>query len=152
MANKPTPEELKNGLSEMQFYVTQHHGTEPPFTGRLLHNKKNGVYHCLVCDAPLFNSQTKYDSGCGWPAFSRPIAGDLLTEHEDHRIPGRDRIEVRTSDTQIHLGHVFTDGPADRGGLRYCMNSAALRFVPRSRMAEEGYGDWISVVDGDEQA
>ena len=67
MANKPTPEELKNGLSEMQFYVTQHHGTEPPFTGRLLHNKKNGVYHCLVCDAPLFNSQTKYDSGCGWP-------------------------------------------------------------------------------------
>ena len=72
----------------------------------------------------------------------------MLTEHEDHRIPGRDRIEVRTSDTQIHLGHVFTDGPADRGGLRYCMNSAALRFVPRSRMAEEGYGDWISVVDG----
>lgn len=76
----------------------------------------------------------------------------MLTEHEDHRIPVRDRIEVRTSDTQIHLGHVFTDGPADRGGLRYCMNSAALRFVPRSRMAEEGYGDWISVVDGDEQA
>lgn len=101
---------------------------------------------------PLFSSQDKFDSGCGWPAFSRPIAGDLLTEHEDHRIPGRDRIEVRTSDTQIHLGHVFTDGPADRGGLRYCMNSAALRFVPRSRMAEEGYGDWISVVDGDEQA
>ena len=71
MANKPTPEELKNGLSEMQFYVTQHHGTEPPFTGRLLHNKKNGVYHCLVCDAPLFNSQTKYDSGCGWAELLR---------------------------------------------------------------------------------
>ncbi|SQC43667.1 Peptide methionine sulfoxide reductase MsrB [Klebsiella pneumoniae] len=75
MANKPTPEELKNGLSEMQFYVTQHHGTEPPFTGRLLHNKKNGVYHCLVCDAPLFNSQTKYDSGCGWPSFYEPVSG-----------------------------------------------------------------------------
>ena len=87
----------------------------------------------IVSGEPLFSSRDKFDSGCGWPAFSRPIAGDLLTEHEDHRIPGRDRIEVRTSDTQIHLGHVFTDGPADRGGLRYCMNSAALRFVPRSR-------------------
>lgn len=78
MANKPTPEELKNGLSEMQFYVTQHHGTEPPFTGRLLHNKKNGVYHCLVCDAPLFNSQTKYDSGCGWPSFYEPVSAEAI--------------------------------------------------------------------------
>ena len=109
-------------LTLEQFAVTQNAATERPFVN-------------------------EYDE-----EFSRPIAGDLLTEHEDHRIPGRDRIEVRTSDTQIHLGHVFTDGPADRGGLRYCMNSAALRFVPRSRMAEEGYGDWISVVDGDEQA
>ena len=103
----------------------------------------------LVNGEPLFSSRDKFDSGCGWPAFSKPIADELLTEHADHRIPGRDRIEVRTADTQIHLGHVFDDGPANRGGLRYCMNSAALRFVPRSRMEAEGYGDWLPAVDGE---
>ena len=139
-------------LTLEQFAVTQNAATERPFVNEYDEEFEPGIYVDIVSGEPLFSSQDKFDSGCGWPAFSRPIAGDLLTEHEDHRIPGRDRIEVRTSDTQIHLGHVFTDGPADRGGLRYCMNSAALRFVPRSRMAEEGYGDWISVVDGDEQA
>ncbi len=94
MANKPTPEELKNGLSEMQFYVTQHHGTEPPFTGRLLHNKKNGVYHCLVCDAPLFNSQTKYDSGCGWPSFYEPVSAEAIRYLTDNS-HGMQRIEIR---------------------------------------------------------
>ena len=139
-------------LTLEQFAVTQNAATERPFVNEYDEEFEPGIYVDIVSGEPLFSSRDKFDSGCGWPAFSRPIAGDLLTEHEDHRIPGRDRIEVRTSDTQIHLGHVFTDGPADRGGLRYCMNSAALRFVPRSRMAEEGYGDWISVVDGDEQA
>ena len=147
-----TEAEWRQQLDEIQYYVTREKGTERAFTGQYWDCHDTGTYRCICYGAPLFRSETKFDSGCGWPAFSRPIAGDLLTEHEDHRIPGRDRIEVRTSDTQIHLGHVFTDGPADRGGLRYCMNSAALRFVPRSRMAEEGYGDWISVVDGDEQA
>ena len=132
-------------LTLEQFAVTQNAATERPFVNEYDEEFEPGIY---VDIEPLFSSRDKFDSGCGWPTFSRPIAGDLLTEHEDHRIPGRDRIEVRTSDTQIHLGHVFTDGPADRGGLRYCMNSAALRFVPRSRMAEEGYGDWIAVVDG----
>ena len=139
-------------LTLEQFAVTQNAATERPFVNEYDEEFEPGIYVDIVSGEPLFSSRDKFDSGCGWPAFSRPIAGDLLTEHEDDRIPGRDRIEVRTSDTQIHLGHVFTDGPADRGGLRYCMNSAALRFVPRSRMAEEGYGDWISVVDGDEQA
>ena len=129
MANKPTPEELKNGLSEMQFYVTQHHGTEPPFTGRLLHNKKNGVYHCLVCDAPLFNSQTKYDSGCGWPSFYEPIGESAMLEIRDMS-HGMIRTEVVCAKCDAHLGHVFPDGPPPTG-LRYCINSVCLDLVPR---------------------
>ena len=139
-------------LTLEQFAVTQCAATERPFVNAYDEEFEPGIYVDVVSGEPLFSSRDKFDSGCGWPAFSKPIADELLTEHADHRIPGRDRIEVRTADTQIHLGHVFDDGPANRGGLRYCMNSAALRFVPRSRMAEEGYGDWIAVVDGDEQA
>ena len=129
MANKPTPEELKNGLSEMKFYVTQHHGTEPPFTGRLLHNKKNGVYHCLVCDAPLFNSQTKYDSGCGWPSFYEPIGESAMLEVRDMS-HGMIRTEVVCAKCDAHLRHVFPDGPPPTG-LRYCINSVCLDLVPR---------------------
>ncbi|TNR70391.1 peptide-methionine (R)-S-oxide reductase MsrB, partial [Escherichia coli] len=83
MANKPSAEELKKNLSEMQFYVTQNHGTEPPFTGRLLHNKRDGVYHCLICDAPLFHSETKYDSGCGWPSFYEPVSEESIRYIKD---------------------------------------------------------------------
>ena len=129
-----------------QFAVTQHAATERPFVNEYDETFEPGIYVDIVSGEPLFSSRDKFDSGCGWPAFSRPIKDDLLTEHEDHRIPGRDRIEVRTADTQIHLGHVFEDGPADRGGLRYCMNSAALRFVPRSQMESEGYGDLLPRV------
>ena len=127
MANKPSPEELKNGLSEMQFYVTQHHGTEPPFTGRLLHNKKNGLYHCLVCDAPLFNSQTKYDSGCGWPSFYEPVSDEAIRYLTDNS-HGMQRIEIRCGNCDAHLGHVFPDGPQPTGE-RYCVNSASLSFT-----------------------
>lgn len=134
-------------LTLEQFAVTQQAATERPFVNEYDHTFEPGIYVDVVSGEPLFSSRDKFDSGCGWPAFSRPIKADLLTEHEDHRIPGRDRIEVRTADTQIHLGHVFSDGPAERGGLRYCMNSAALRFVPRSRMAAEGYADWLPVVE-----
>ena len=127
MANKPTPEELKNGLSEMQFYVTQHHGTEPPFTGRLLHNKKNGVYHCLGCDAPLFNSQTKYDSGCGWARLCWPGSAEAIRYLTDNS-HGMQRIEIRCGNCDAHLGHVFPDGPQPTGE-RYCVNSASLSFT-----------------------
>ena len=145
MANKPSAEELKKNLSEMQFYVTQNHGTEPPFTGRLLHNKRDGVYHCLICDAPLFHSQAKYDSGCGWPSFSKPIDKKLIVEKPDTS-HGMTRTEVRSQTGNAHLGHVFPDGPADKGGLRYCINSASLRFIPKEKMKEEGYGDYLPLL------
>ena len=106
MANKPSAEELKKNLSEMQFYVTQNHGTEPPFTGRLLHNKRDGVYHCLICDAPLFHSQTKYDSGCGWPSFYEPVSEESIRYIKDLS-HGMQRIEIRCGNCDAHLGHVF---------------------------------------------
>ena len=145
MANKPSAEELKKNLSEMQFYVTQNHGTEPPFTGRLLHNKRDGVYHCLICDAPLFHSQTKYDSGCGWPSFTKPIEKEVIKEKMDTS-HGMIRTEVRSKTGDAHLGHVFTDGPKEKGGLRYCINSASLRFIPKEKMKEEGYGEYLKLL------
>lgn len=136
-------------LTLEQFAVTQNAATERPFVNEYDHTFEPGIYVDIVSGEPLFSSRDKFDSGCGWPAFSKPIEASSLTEHADDRMPGRPRIEIRTADTQIHLGHVFEDGPADRGGLRYCMNSASLRFVPRSRMEAEGYGKWIPVVDGE---
>lgn len=136
-------------LTLEQFAVTQNAATERPFVNEYDHTFEPGIYVDIVSGEPLFSSRDKFDSGCGWPAFSKPIEASSLTEHADDRVPGRPRIEIRTADTQIHLGHVFEDGPTDRGGLRYCMNSASLRFVPRSRMEAEGYGKWIPVVDGE---
>ncbi|MBT1181944.1 peptide-methionine (R)-S-oxide reductase MsrB [Bifidobacterium sp. CP2] len=137
-------------LTLEQFAVTQNAATERPFVNEYDHTFEPGIYVDVVSGEPLFSSRDKFDSGCGWPAFSKPLVASSLTEHEDDRVPGRPRIEIRTADTQIHLGHVFTDGPKDRGGLRYCMNSASLRFVPRSRMEAEGYAAWIPAVDGTE--
>lgn len=136
-------------LTLEQFAVTQNAATERPFVNEYDHTFEPGIYVDVVSGEPLFSSRDKFDSGCGWPAFSKPLRADSVTEHEDDRVPGRPRIEIRTADTQIHLGHVFTDGPKERGGLRYCMNSASLRFVPRSRMEAEGYADWIPAVDGE---
>lgn len=127
MANKPSAEDLKKNLSEMQFYVTQNHGTEPPFTGQLLHNKRDGVYHCLICDAPLFTSQSKYDSGCGWPSFYEPVSEESIRYIKDFS-HGMQRIEIRCGNCDAHLGHVFPDGQQPTGE-RYCVNSASLSFI-----------------------
>ena len=127
MANKPSAEDLKKNLSEMQFYVTQNRGTEPPFTGQLLHNKRDGVYHCLICDAPLFTSQSKYDSGCGWPSFYEPVSEESIRYIKDFS-HGMQRIEIRCGNCDAHLGHVFPDGPQPTGE-RYCVNSASLSFI-----------------------
>ncbi|KOC89063.1 peptide-methionine (R)-S-oxide reductase MsrB [Winslowiella iniecta] len=119
-----TPE---NELSEMQRYVTQQRGTEPPFSGALLHNKGDGIYHCLVCSAPLFLSETKYDSGCGWPSFYQPYSDEAIRYIDDHS-HGMQRIEIRCGSCDAHLGHVFPDGPQP-SGERYCVNSASLSFT-----------------------
>ena len=127
MSNQRNPDDLKKNLTEMQFYVTQNHGTEPPFSGRLLHNKREGVYHCLVCDAPLFNSQTKYDSGCGWPSFYEPVSDDAIRYLTDTS-HGMVRTEIRCGNCDAHLGHVFPDGPQPTGE-RFCVNSASMSFT-----------------------
>ena len=131
-------------LSREEFYVTQQSGTERPGTGRLLHNKEPGIYVDIVSGEPLFASADKFDSHCGWPSFTKPI--DNVEEFED-RTHGMIRTEVRSKHGDSHLGHVFPDGPRDRGGLRYCINSASLRFVHRDDMEKEGYGDYIDQVE-----
>ena len=131
-------------LSPEEFYVTQESGTERPGTGKLLNNKEPGIYVDIVSGEPLFASSDKYESGCGWPSFTKPI--DNVTEHHDAS-HGMIRTEVRSKHGDSHLGHVFPDGPRDRGGLRYCINSASLRFVHRDDMEAEGYGAYLNQVE-----
>lgn len=125
--NIPTKEELKKRLTPEQFYVTQEHGTERAFTGKYFNLKDDGMYHCIVCDSPLFSSDTKYDSGSGWPSFYKPVSEHAVKEVEDFS-HGMHRIEILCNNCGSHLGHVFPDGPRETTGLRYCMNSAALDF------------------------
>ncbi len=134
-------------LSPEQYAVTQENATERPGTGEYLHNDEPGIYVDIVSGEPLFTSADKFDSGCGWPSFTRPVDQDFVKELED-RSHGMQRVEVRSRHGDSHLGHVFTDGPPDRGGLRYCINSAALRFIHRDDMEAEGYGEFIPLVDG----
>ena len=143
------PEYTKNPdvlatLSPEEFYVTQESGTERPGTGKLLNNKEPGIYVDIVSGEPLFASSDKYESGCGWPSFTKAI--ENVVEIEDRTL-GMVRTEVRSSHGDSHLGHVFPDGPHDRGGLRYCINSASLRFIHRDDMEAEGYGKYINQVE-----
>ena len=133
-------------LSEEEFHVTQNAGTERPGTGKLLANKAAGIYVDIVSGEPLFASSDKYESGCGWPSFTKPVEAAHIQELEDRSL-GMIRTEVRSTHGDSHLGHVFPDGPQDMGGLRYCINSASLRFVPKDKMAEEGYGDYLEQVE-----
>jgi peptide-methionine (R)-S-oxide reductase len=133
-------------LSPEQYRVTQQNGTERPGTGEYLENKEPGIYVDIVSGEPLFASSDKYDSGCGWPSFTKPIEPAHVNELRD-TTHGMIRTEVRSANGDSHLGHVFPDGPADRGGLRYCINSASLRFIHRDVMEAEGYGAYLDQVE-----
>ncbi|MBO6866639.1 MAG: peptide-methionine (R)-S-oxide reductase MsrB [Pseudomonadota bacterium] len=133
-------------LTPEQYFVTQESGTERPGTGEYLSNKKTGIYVDIVSGEPLFASAAKYESGCGWPSFVKPIEPDNIVELRDMS-HGMIRTEVRSKHGDSHLGHVFPDGPTDRGGLRYCINSASLRFVAKEDMEAEGYGQYVDQVE-----
>ncbi len=133
-------------LTAEQFRVTQRNGTESPGSGEHLDNKQPGIYVDIVSGEPLFASSDKYESGCGWPSFTKPIEPANVQELGDASL-GMLRTEVRSTHGDSHLGHVFPDGPQDRGGLRYCINSASLRFVHRDDMAAEGYGAYLDQVE-----
>ncbi|MCA9360070.1 peptide-methionine (R)-S-oxide reductase MsrB [Candidatus Nomurabacteria bacterium] len=142
---KPNKESLKNQLDELSFKVTQDEGTEKSGSSPLDKNWEDGIYVDILSGEPLFSSKDKFDSGTGWPSFVRPITSNAVTEHEDKKL-FTTRIEIRSAIADNHLGHVFTDGPKDSTGLRYCMNGASLRFVPKSEMEAEGYGDFLKYI------
>ena len=142
---KPTREALRKQLTAESFRVTQENDTEHPFTGAYWNQDQPGLNVDIVTGEPLFTSRDKFDAGCGWPSFTRPVDPDVIKEQVD-KSHNRVRTEVRSRVGDAHLGHVFPDGPPDRGGLRYCINSASLRFIPLEKMAEEGYGDLINLV------
>ncbi|HFD1699130.1 TPA: peptide-methionine (R)-S-oxide reductase MsrB [Enterococcus faecium] len=143
---RPKKEELKDKLSPMAYAVTQENATERPFSGKYDDFYEKGIYVDIVSGEPLFSSAEKYDAGCGWPSFSKPITKRQVREKADFS-HGMHRIEVRSKEADSHLGHVFTDGPVDQGGLRYCINSASLKFIPYEKMDELGYGEFKSLVE-----
>lgn len=136
--------DLKDRLTPMQYAVTQNAATEPPYTGEYDDFFEKGIYVDVVSGEALFSSLDKYDSGCGWPAFTKPLT--KLTQHRDQSF-GMERTEVRSRQADSHLGHVFTDGPLDKGGLRYCINSAALKFIPYDQLKEAGYGEYRQLFE-----
>lgn len=143
---RPSNQELKERLTPLQYDVTQNNATERPFQNEYDQHFEEGIYVDIVSGEPLFLSTDKFNSGCGWPAFSKPIEKHSITEKADWSY-NMHRIEVRSRLADSHLGHVFCDGPLDRGGLRYCINSAALRFIPKDKMQEAGYGEYIQKLE-----
>ncbi len=138
-------------LTKEQYRVTQENGTERPGTGEYLHNDEPGLYVDIVSGEPLFTSADKFDSGCGWPSFSKPVNEGFVNELRDAS-HGMIRTEVRSTNGNSHLGHVFPDGPQERGGLRYCINSASLRFIPLEELEAEGYGEYIPQITGEQSS
>mgnify|MGYP000922285080 FL=1 len=139
---KPSKEELMKKLSPIQYKVTQENGTEKPFTHEYNENFEEGIYVDIVSGEPLFSSRDKFDAGCGWPSFAKSLENENIIEKKDtsHWMI---RTEVRSKNADSHLGHVFPDGPKDKGGLRYCINGASLRFIKKEDMEKEGYGDYL---------
>ncbi len=145
---KKPVEELKETLTDLQFAVTQNSATEPPFNNEYFNHFEEGIYVDITTGEPLFMSDDKFESGCGWPSFSKPIDFNLITNIMD-KSHGMIRTEVRSKNGDAHLGHVFEDGPTDRGGLRYCINSASLRFIPKAQMEKEGYGEYLKLFSNE---
>ncbi|NLX61229.1 MAG: peptide-methionine (R)-S-oxide reductase MsrB [Tissierellia bacterium] len=146
MYKKPSKEELKKRLTSLQYRVTQENATERPFDNEYWDHFEEGIYVDIVSGEPLFSSRDKYDAGCGWPSFTRPIHEENIVEKLDTS-HGLIRTEVRSKYGDSHLGHVFPDGPKDKGGLRYCINSAALRFIKKEDLEKEGYGEYLKLFE-----
>lgn len=141
---KYNKEDLKKKLSDIQYKVTQESGTEMPFSSEYDDFYEDGIYVDIVSGEALFSSKDKFNAGCGWPSFTKPIEGTDLTEKDDFKLM-RKRIEVRSKEADSHLGHVFPDGPREATGLRYCINGAALRFIPKDKLEDEGYGQYLKI-------
>ncbi|WP_312458824.1 peptide-methionine (R)-S-oxide reductase MsrB [Proteiniclasticum sp.] len=143
-------DEIRKELTELQIHVTRENGTEMPLRNEYDQNFEEGIYVDLYTGEPLFSSLDKYDAGCGWPSFTKPIEKRVVKEKADFTY-GMHRIEVRSKGSDAHLGHVFTDGPKEKGGLRYCINSAAMHFIPKEKLVEEGYEEYLDLFEETEK-